>query len=96
MNVTAVSSAAPAAPAVPAKLRAKAEDFEAMVLGEMLGPMFEGIAPDSPFGGGPGEAAFRGFLIQAYGTAIAKRGGIGLADSLVQSLLATQELKETP
>ncbi len=101
MSLAPSPSAAPpaglaSAPQGAPKLRAKAEEFEAMVLGEMLTPMFEGTEPDGPFGGGPGESAFRGFLIQAYGTAIAKRGGVGLADHVLGALIALQQSQERP
>ena len=79
-------------PAVPAKLKASAQDFEAMVLSEMISPMFAGLKTDGPFGGGQGEEAFRGFLTQEYGKAIAARGGIGVADMLIRSLMVTQEM----
>ncbi|MCF4166590.1 rod-binding protein [Zavarzinia compransoris] len=78
-------------PQVPQRLKDSAEDFEAMVVSQMLVPMFEGIKTDGPFGGGAGEAAFRTFLIDEYGKAIAARGGIGLSDMMIRSLLVTEE-----
>lgn len=78
-------------PAVPPRMKASAEDFEAMVVSQMLTPMFEGIKTDGPFGGGAGEAAFRTFLIDEYGKAIAARGGIGLSDMMIRSLLVTED-----
>lgn len=78
-------------PALSSRLKAQAEDFEAMVVSQMLTPMFEGVKTDGPFGGGAGEGAFRGFLIQEYGKAIAARGGIGLSDMLIRSLLVSEE-----
>ncbi|MDD3445855.1 MAG: rod-binding protein [Zavarzinia sp.] len=78
-------------PVVSPKLKASAEDFEAMVVSQMLSPMFDGIRTDGPFGGGAGEAAFRGFLIDEYGKAIAARGGIGLSDMMIRSLLVSEE-----
>jgi Rod binding domain-containing protein len=78
-------------PALSPRLKAQAEDFEAMVVSQMLTPMFEGVKTDGPFGGGAGEGAFRGFLIQEYGKAVASRGGIGLSDMLIRSLLVSEE-----
>lgn len=78
-------------PAIPEKLKAQAQDFEAMVMTQMITPMFEGLKTDGPFGGGAGESAFRGFLVQEFGKAVAARGGIGLSDMLIRSLLVTEE-----
>lgn len=79
------SMAAPDNPEI--RLRAAAKRFEAVFLAEMLrhagvGKMSEG------FGGGPGEAAFRGHLTQAYADEIAERGGLGLADQVYRSMRA--------
>ena len=75
------------------KIQEKAEEFEAVFLATMLGPMFEGIETDGPFGGGHGEEVFRSLMLQEYGKVMAKRGGIGLADHIMQSMLAAQEAK---
>ena len=68
-----------------------AKDFEAVFINEMLGSMFEGIATDGPFGGGPGEAIFRSMMIDNYSKTIAAQGGFGLADAVKRELLHTQE-----
>ena len=41
-----------------------AEDFEAVFLTQMLQPMFEGIKPEAPFGGGNSETMWRGMQIE--------------------------------
>ena len=48
---------------------------------------------DGLMGGGNGEAIFRDFLIQEYGKAASKAGGIGLAKSIVRQLSTMQEVK---
>ena len=68
-----------------------AKDFEAVFINEMLGQMFEGIATDGPFGGGPGEAIFRSMMIDNYSKTIAKQGGFGLSDAVKRELLHAQE-----
>ncbi|MFA5119717.1 rod-binding protein [Zavarzinia sp.] len=78
-------------PAISPRLKAAGQDFEAMVMSEMLTPMFDGLKTDGPFGGGSGEAAFRGFLVQEFGKGIAARGGMGLSDMLIRSLLTSEE-----
>jgi peptidoglycan hydrolase FlgJ len=79
-------------------IRASAEEFEAMFLGQLLAPLFQGVGPDpkAAFGGGAGEDAFRPFLIQEYGKLITARGGIGIADSVERELLKMQGLDVPP
>ena len=68
-----------------------AKDFEAVFINEILGSMFEGVATDGPFGGGPGEAIFRSMMIENYSKTIASQGGFGLADAVKRELLRAQE-----
>ena len=70
-----------------------AEDFEAVFLSQMLKPMFEGIKPEAPFGGGNSEAMWRSMQIEEYGKAITKAGGIGIADSVYREIIKMQELR---
>ena len=69
-----------------------AEEFEAVFISQMLGHMFSGIKTDGPFGGGQGEEAFRGFLLEEYAAKIAEGGGIGVSDAVKRELLALQEI----
>ena len=73
--------------------RTIADDFEAVFLGQMLKPMFEGIKPEAPFGGGNSESMWRSMQIEEYGKAITKAGGIGIADSVYQEIIKLQEVK---
>ena len=73
------------------KMRKTAEEFEAVFISEMLRPMFENIEAAKPFGGGAGEDVWRDMQVDEYGKAIAKAGGIGLADSIVQEMIKMQE-----
>jgi|OM-RGC.v1.026928762 Rod binding protein len=68
-----------------------AKDFEAMVLGQMLQPMFAGLETDGPFGGGFSEQMYRGLLVDEYGKMIAENGGLGIADQVKRQLLSAQE-----
>jgi flagellar protein FlgJ len=72
---------------------AVAQQFERMFISEMLRPMFEGIETDGEFGGGNAEATFRPMLIDQYSDAIAKGGGIGIADSVLKEILRMQGLE---
>ncbi|MBF0560967.1 MAG: rod-binding protein [Alphaproteobacteria bacterium] len=67
-----------------------AQDFEAMFIGQMLKPMFDGLGTDGMFGGGQGEEMFRGLLIDEYGKAIARAGGIGISGAIMKTMLAAR------
>lgn len=73
--------------------RATAEEFEAVFLAQMMEQMM-GESTESSFGGGPGEAAFKGMLNEEYAKVMAKAGGIGLADNLAREMLALQEAQD--
>jgi Rod binding domain-containing protein len=81
----------PAASMSPDQLRDAARDFEAFYLARALEPMFEGLSSEAPFGGGMAEDMWRSLLIDEYGKAIAKAGGIGIADAVVRGLVDLQE-----
>ena len=73
-----------------AALRRAAQEFESMFLSEMLAPMFESLDTDGLGGGGMGERIFRPMLVERYAEAIAKAGGVGLADSIIGELTRLQ------
>ena len=75
------------------KIQTVARQFEGMFLSQMFGHMFKGLKTDGLMGGGNGEAIFRDFLIQEYGKAASKAGGIGLAKSIIRQLSTMQEIK---
>jgi Rod binding domain-containing protein len=68
-----------------------AQSFEAMFMSQMFGHMFEGVGKDTLFGGGAGEEMFRPMLIDEYGKLVAKKGGIGIADAVMHTLISQQE-----
>lgn len=71
--------------------RKVAQDFEAVFLGQMLQPMFANIDAAEPFGGSPSEKMWRTMQVDEYGKAIAKAGGIGIADAVFKQILKAQE-----
>lgn len=73
--------------------RKVAEDFEAVFLGQMLQPMFQNIDAAEPFGGSPSEKMWRTMQVDEYGKAIAKSGGIGIADAVFREIIKAQELR---
>src|SRR5262249_54454837 len=75
--------------------RAAAQDFEAVFLNTMLSQMFTGIEGEGPFGGNGGAGVWRSFLTDEYAKSFARAGGIGIADQVYRSLIATQEAATT-
>lgn len=98
MSQQQLSTAQQPAPQVtgdPKKARAAAESFESFFIGQFFEHMFAGIRTDGMFGGGQGEDVYRSMLMQEYGKAVAKSGGIGIADTVYQSILQIQEQEQT-
>jgi peptidoglycan hydrolase FlgJ len=73
------------------KIWRAAEDFEAVLLGQLTKHMFDtkGVGDDS-FKGGFAEDTWQGMLSEQMGKEIAKRGGVGLADSVYREMLRMQ------
>ena len=87
----------PAAPRLPPKtpdqdkaMRRASEELEATFLAEMLKPMGAGASRDT-LGGGIGEEQFSSFLLQEESRAMVRSGGIGLAESIFQSMKKSTE-----
>jgi len=77
-----------------AAAREAAEQFESVFLAQMMAPMFEGLGEDELFGGGPSTKIYRSMMVQEYGKAIARTGGVGIADAVEREILKLQELRE--
>lgn len=75
----------------PDAVRQAAQDFEAVFVAQMLAPMFDSLSSDGMFGGGPGENIYRSILVDEYGKAVARAGGIGIADQVQREILKLQE-----
>ncbi len=75
------------------RARQVAQDFEAFFLGQMLQPMFAGLDTDGILGGGASEKLWRSMQVTEYGNAMARAGGIGIADAVLREMLAAQEIK---
>ena len=72
--------------------RAAAEAFEALFLTQFVEQMFKGIATDGPFSGGSPEGHYRSMLNEQMAKALARSGGIGLADVVYKEILKFQEV----
>ena len=90
-RIGTMNTGLPATPATPrgstadAQRRA-AQTFEGQVLGALLQPMFDGLETKGMFGGGSGEAQWRPLMVQEMGNAIARAGGLGIADSVAREM----------
>ena len=89
--VTQAAIVAPHATADAAKAKQVSQQFEGVLISQMLNDMFAGVKTDGMFGGGAGEEMFRSLMIDEYGKQIAKQGGLGLADHVTRELLKRQE-----
>ena len=67
------------------------EEFEALFISEMLAPVFEGLKTEGLFGGGSAEKIYKSLMVQEYGKAIARSGGVGIADTVQREFLRMQE-----
>ncbi len=93
-GVPSSRAAPPAAKAsqTPEAMWKAARDFEAMVIGQLLQPMFETVDNSkSPFSGGHGEQAFKPMIVQEMAKKIAAGGGFGLAQPIYAQMLRMQE-----
>ena len=82
----------PSVPSDPVKAWKAAKDFEAMVLGEFLKPMFETVtSKKNPFSGGNGEKTWKPMMVEEIGKQIAASGGLGLAAPIHAAMLRMKE-----
>jgi len=70
------------------------DEFESMVVSELIKPMFEGLNGDGLFGGGEGEDAFKSFYIDAIAGQVTRSGGLGVSAQVQKQLLALQEVQK--
>jgi len=73
------------------KMKAAAENYEAVFINQMFSQMFEGIPTDGIGHGGQAEETWRGMLVNEYSKSVAKAGGIGLAKHIYHDLVRVQE-----
>lgn len=71
-----------------------AKSFEAMMLGQALEAMFEGVPTDGAFGGGFAEEVYRGMMLEAVATSIADSGRFGIASNVRAQIDSYLQAKE--
>lgn len=72
-------------------IKQSAEKFVGMFMSQMFSQMFSGVGTNKMFGGGSGEEMFKSVLVDEYGKAAAKQGGMGMTDQIMRALIAQQE-----
>jgi Rod binding domain-containing protein len=73
-----------------AAARKVGQEFESVFLGQMVSHAFSGIGKD-PLTGGAGSDLYGSMLQDEYGKAVARSGGLGIADAVVRQLIKSQE-----
>jgi flagellar protein FlgJ len=75
------------------KMHKQAMDLEGVFLNTLMKERFSSIESDEKnFGGGFAEETWRGMQAEQFANAMAKQGGIGLADAMMGDLLRLQEV----
>lgn len=78
------------------KLRGQAEEMEGVFINTLLKEMFASIETDAKsFGGGFAEETWRSMQSEQLSDAMAKNGGIGIADQMLGDLIKMQEQSQT-
>ena len=74
----------------------QAKDLEGVFLNTLMKEMFSSIQTDSSnMGGGFGEETWRSMQAEQFSQIVADRGGVGLAEQLMPTLLRMQEASST-
>jgi len=76
------------------KIDEVSKDFESVFLSQMMSQMFSGEDVNNFFGGGSTGEIYKGFLMEEYGKAMAKAGGVGIASQVKGELLRLQEVTQ--
>jgi Rod binding domain-containing protein len=77
-------------PRVQQKLKATAQDFEAVFLGTMFSQMTSGLKGEGPFGNSVGTGVWRSMLTDEYAKSFASAGGIGLSNDVFRAMIMQQ------
>ncbi|MGK2284486.1 rod-binding protein [Pedomonas sp. V897] len=84
-----LSASRPALPVNP-QTRAALEEFEAVLIGEMVNVMLSTVPTDGYMGGGNAEEIYRSMMGQEMGREIARQGGLGIAPALMNEIVRLQ------
>lgn len=73
------------------RAREQAVELEGVFLQTLVKEMFASVKSEEGFGGGYAEETWRGLQAEEMAGAMARAGGIGLADQIVADLLFVQQ-----
>lgn len=90
LSARAVGGSQAADKPVPAKVREAAEEFEAVFLSQMLATMTQELGGAGGVAGG--DDVYRDMFNKEVAKMISRTGGIGVADTILQEMLKTQEI----
>lgn len=88
------SRTAPAQAGEQKRISDAAKDFEAVFIAQMLAPLFSSVSTPEIAGGGKSEEFFKSLLQESYATAMAARGGFGIADHVKSTLINLQSVHQ--
>ncbi len=88
---TSFSGSSPLKGTVNEQARQQAEELEAVFLNTLVKEMLSSVNTESEFGGGYAEETWRSMQSEQFAAAMARSGGIGIADQIMSSLLRIQE-----
>jgi Rod binding domain-containing protein len=89
-GVPSPSAAGTAAQAASPAIRRVAQEFESLMLGQMLRGMTEGLGEGGSIGNAE-DNPWASLLQDEYAKLLSRRGGLGVADAVVRELLKAQE-----
>ena len=72
------------------KLKAQAQDFEAVFLNSVFAQITNGVKGEGPFGATPGTEVWRSQLTEQYSKSFAKAGGVGISNDVFRTLILQQ------
>lgn len=72
------------------KISQTSQDFEAVLLGQLLEYMMPKKSPSSLFGGGNAETTWQSFLTEEYAKELSQKNILGISDDLQRTILLLQ------
>jgi peptidoglycan hydrolase FlgJ len=88
---TSFSAATPVQGTLNDRLRQQAEELESVFLNTLVSEMFSSVNSQNESGGGYAEETWQSMQSEQFAAAMAKSGGIGIADQIMSNLLSAQE-----
>ena len=98
--MAALSTSFSAAPATSVNtleyMRTKAQELEGIFLNTLVKEMFSSVKSEGEIGSSYAQETWRGMQSEQFAAAMARSGGIGIADQIMRSLISQQERASAP